>query len=1144
MSLKGNLQSVDLANVLQMLSINQKEGTLVLFDGDTRKSIYFSRDGVSMLSRGRRGQDSLGRILLRYGRITREQLEQALVKQKAEGRRLGEILGEMGAATSEDVENAVRTQIEEEIYNLFIWKEASFEFVEGPPSAAQNVPAQVTFNVNSLIMEAQRRADEWNYIRGLVPTMDEIYKPTGTMDQAEVSDEVFHLPFAPRVLEVLHQGRLSVAEIIQESCAAKFEACKMLALLLEQGAIEPVSIADLQVLAQEATSKNDHPQAAKFLSRIVELGGATPPVNMQLGYALEALDEPERASLFLKAAADSYVEAVEPAHAFEAYHRVVQSLPTDLQAVTQMVEIACGNPEILASKRHDVIEAGRTLARCQKEMGRLPAALHILHRLALATPQDLPLRNMLVQAYQESGMNNEAMTELEAMAEVCTRQANYDEAIRCLRRVTVLDRNRVGIVKKIENLGRLRDRGKRLVLRIVAAAAVLLSIGAAAWGFLWFQGVRERHRIEVEKLISDRLDPLKADFEKSQKEFNDASSNLQGFATLKAEGVARDVKTLRESLAAMEAARAEVERRARGILSEHDDGCEPTENLVEKRTATMKRVLLDSARQRDSDLQRVVDGAQDTFRTARGEAEHHPIRSIEAMTRAVALLAAAGRPEDMMIPVAGVIEDAAATLRQLEKYAGEVEAVQVQANALWDQGKGEQARDLLVAFLARFPTVTQFVEILEFRLTVRTVPAKATVRILGRAAEASGVVSPRVIPCAPGSGLSIEVSKEGFETREFTLPPVKAGLGERELKEQLPHEVVVVLSKVPQWTLELGTGSLDAAPAASPDGAAVVLADRAGWLHLVSVADGKEIARHDAGTLSGFAASPVVTADSVYVASLDGAVLGFDLLGLRPRWSVTGEEGPGPVAGRPVLAGDLLIVAGTGGRVVALRARDGTRAWDLRLPSGTRRDLALVGGRVVVLCDDGKGRVIPTDGREVLTFLPGAGTSVAYPAPAVGPVPAGGKVLLGLDAPDREIALVDPPLPGSTGESTGYRWGVGMPGTEPAGAVVLGEDVLLLYRNGTARLATIAKGEKPGRLPFRILPEKEKPLGSPAPAGGTLFQAAERSLTAFRLTDGGVEQVWRWTAAEGTFLSTPACVAGRFVVIGTPTGRVHGLLQD
>ncbi len=436
MSLKGNLQSVDLANVLQMLSINQKEGTLVLFDGDTRKSIYFSKDGVSMLSRGRRGQDSLGKILLRYGRISPKALEEALAKQKAESRRLGEVLEEMGVVTAADIDDAIRTQIEEEIYNLFIWKEASFEFIEGPPAeAVENQATRVTFNVNSLIMEAQRRADEWNYIRGLVPSLDEIYRPTEKMPEAVVTDEVFHFPFAPGVLEQLQAGRLNVNEIIEASHAAKFEACKILAILLEQSAVEPVTIADLQSFAQEASTKGDHKQAAKFLSRVVDLGSATAPVNLSLGYALEAMDEPERASIYLRAAAESYVEAMEAKPAFDAYQRIARALPTDVAAVTQMVEIACNNPEILAPNRHEVTEAGRILAQCLKELNRLPSSIQILNSLVQSGPQDIPLRNMLVQAYQDSGMLNEAMTELEGMADFCTEQKNFDEAIRCLRRI-------------------------------------------------------------------------------------------------------------------------------------------------------------------------------------------------------------------------------------------------------------------------------------------------------------------------------------------------------------------------------------------------------------------------------------------------------------------------------------------------------------------------------------------------------------------------------------------------------------------------------------------------------------------------------------------------------------------------------------
>ena len=98
MSLRGNLNSVDLANIFQMLSINQKEGTLNIFDGDSKRSIYFSNQGVSMLSRGKGKKDSLGRILLRYDRISEAQLEIALEKQRHSGRLLGTVYAACDAA--------------------------------------------------------------------------------------------------------------------------------------------------------------------------------------------------------------------------------------------------------------------------------------------------------------------------------------------------------------------------------------------------------------------------------------------------------------------------------------------------------------------------------------------------------------------------------------------------------------------------------------------------------------------------------------------------------------------------------------------------------------------------------------------------------------------------------------------------------------------------------------------------------------------------------------------------------------------------------------------------------------------------------------------------------------------------------------
>ena len=52
---------------------------------------------------------------------------------KSQNLLLGEALAQGGFVRQEDIDDVVRGQIEEEIYDLFLWDRADFEFVEGPP---------------------------------------------------------------------------------------------------------------------------------------------------------------------------------------------------------------------------------------------------------------------------------------------------------------------------------------------------------------------------------------------------------------------------------------------------------------------------------------------------------------------------------------------------------------------------------------------------------------------------------------------------------------------------------------------------------------------------------------------------------------------------------------------------------------------------------------------------------------------------------------------------------------------------------------------------------------------------------------------------------------------------------------------------
>src|SRR6516225_4957785 len=179
MSFKGDLSTIGLAEVFQMISMSQKEGSLVVQDSDSKKAIYFGATGVKLISTGKRKGMRLGDMLLRAGRITEGSLSEALENAKIQKKMLGEVLVEAGYVSETDIQQVVREQIEEEIYDLFLWKKANFEFIEGSASdTLKDGDAPVTklsFDVNGLLLEAVRRADEWSVINQKLPSIDSIF---------------------------------------------------------------------------------------------------------------------------------------------------------------------------------------------------------------------------------------------------------------------------------------------------------------------------------------------------------------------------------------------------------------------------------------------------------------------------------------------------------------------------------------------------------------------------------------------------------------------------------------------------------------------------------------------------------------------------------------------------------------------------------------------------------------------------------------------------------------------------------------------------------------------------------------------------------------------------------------------------------
>lgn len=130
MSLVGNLEDLGLAEILQIVSLSRKTGTLSLRNNDKEGAIVF-RQGQVVRATSSAFQQSLGEVLIQRGMIDLAVLRKALARQQEEGfcERLGVILIKHFGVSYEVVEEVVREQIENVVFTLFAWRTGSFEFV-------------------------------------------------------------------------------------------------------------------------------------------------------------------------------------------------------------------------------------------------------------------------------------------------------------------------------------------------------------------------------------------------------------------------------------------------------------------------------------------------------------------------------------------------------------------------------------------------------------------------------------------------------------------------------------------------------------------------------------------------------------------------------------------------------------------------------------------------------------------------------------------------------------------------------------------------------------------------------------------------------------------------------------------------------
>ncbi len=127
MSLTGRLEDLGLSDILQIIGLGKRSGTLYL-DFEGHRAVILFKQGL-VVGAATDGEDDIGEDLLQAGLISEEalQISRKVMKQLPD-RTLGSILMDLGYLDTGQLEAITKKRIERLIYRLLLVKEGSFSF--------------------------------------------------------------------------------------------------------------------------------------------------------------------------------------------------------------------------------------------------------------------------------------------------------------------------------------------------------------------------------------------------------------------------------------------------------------------------------------------------------------------------------------------------------------------------------------------------------------------------------------------------------------------------------------------------------------------------------------------------------------------------------------------------------------------------------------------------------------------------------------------------------------------------------------------------------------------------------------------------------------------------------------------------------
>jgi hypothetical protein len=265
MALKGNLRDFSLSQLLNLINLSKKTGSLFIESSQGLSQLAFL-SGKLIYARIGSDNNNLSSILFQSNRINPSQYRilQERVNQMTD-KEIGLLLINAGYSTYEEIVVCVQNYYIEIIRKMFTWLEGEFHFETDVLSYEEKIT--INLDLENLIVEGSRQIREWEHLQEEIPSLDLAMQfsehPDKNINRMNLSVEEW------RVVSFINPKN-TIRQIARATHMNEMEIRRVIFGLMQAGLIEYVHAEASPILHDRMFPTKDRQQQRSLINKIID----------------------------------------------------------------------------------------------------------------------------------------------------------------------------------------------------------------------------------------------------------------------------------------------------------------------------------------------------------------------------------------------------------------------------------------------------------------------------------------------------------------------------------------------------------------------------------------------------------------------------------------------------------------------------------------------------------------------------------------------------------------------------------------------------------------------------------------------------------------------------------------------------------